>query len=185
MCDVCVAYPRLSFRIYGVSATYVWRISRTNGVCATYVLRTFRCCGICVIHLIRHTYHSSETYVAHTPLVYSSLIRFKPLSDQEVFPRRLHGVLKFPRTPGEFQEKKYILFVKKGSDGFLTASSSRPKRCYGVRTAFYRVPAEFMHCKKFSWRLHDVFTALAQRSWCMHCVSTAFAPRFHGVLALH
>ena len=42
MCDVCVAYPRMSFRIYGVSATYVWRISRINGVCATYVLRSFR-----------------------------------------------------------------------------------------------------------------------------------------------
>ena len=37
MCDVCVAYPELSYCIYGASATYVWRISRISGVCATYV----------------------------------------------------------------------------------------------------------------------------------------------------
>ena len=50
MCDVCVAYPRMSFRIYGVSATYLWRISRINGVSATYVLRSFRYCGVCVTY---------------------------------------------------------------------------------------------------------------------------------------
>ena len=38
MCGVCVAYHRLSFRIYGVSATYLWRDSRINGECSMYVL---------------------------------------------------------------------------------------------------------------------------------------------------
>ena len=46
MCDVCVAYPRMSFRIYGVSATYVWRISRINGVCATFVSLLWSMCDV-------------------------------------------------------------------------------------------------------------------------------------------
>ena len=44
--DVCVAYPLLSFRIYGVSATYVWRISRINCVCATYVSLLWSMCDV-------------------------------------------------------------------------------------------------------------------------------------------
>ena len=45
-----MAYHRLSFRIYGVSATYVWRISRINGrmcyVCATYVSLLWSMCDV-------------------------------------------------------------------------------------------------------------------------------------------
>ena len=46
MCDVCVAYPRMSFRIYGVSATYVWCILRINSVCATFVSLLWSMCGV-------------------------------------------------------------------------------------------------------------------------------------------
>ena len=49
MSDVCVVSPGLSFRIYGVSATYVWRISRINGVCATYVLLLWSYWSMCDI----------------------------------------------------------------------------------------------------------------------------------------
>ena len=41
-----MAYPRLSFRIYGVSATCVWRISHINGVCAMYVSLLWNMCDI-------------------------------------------------------------------------------------------------------------------------------------------
>ena len=98
--------------------------------------------------------------------------------------RRSRGVcvaflnfLNCSRTPRELQEKM-ILFVKKASHGVLTASSSRPRRSYGVLTAFCGVLCGV------PWSLHDVFTALARRSWRSHRASTAFAPRFHGVLAL-
>ena len=45
-CDVCVAYHGLSFRIYGVSAMYVWHISRIDGVCATYVSLLWCMCDV-------------------------------------------------------------------------------------------------------------------------------------------
>ena len=46
MSDVVVAYPRLAFRIYGVSATYVWRISRISGVSAAYVSLLWSMCDV-------------------------------------------------------------------------------------------------------------------------------------------
>ena len=52
MCDVCAAYYRLSFRIYGVSATYVWRNSRINGECCTYVLHVHTFAVEYVFHIL-------------------------------------------------------------------------------------------------------------------------------------
>ena len=100
----------------------------------------------------------------------------KPLSDQKAFARRLRGVLKFAyffqnamRTPRKHdficKKKKK---KKKASHGVLTASSSRPRRSYGVITAFCGVLCGV------PWSLHDVFTAFARRSRRSHRASTAF-----------
>ena len=46
-----MAYHRLSFRIYTLSATYVWRDSRINGECSVYVvhLHTFAVDYVCFV----------------------------------------------------------------------------------------------------------------------------------------
>ena len=56
-----------------------------------------------------------------------------------------------------------------------TASSQRPRRCYGALVASYRVPVGD------SMRSHDAFTALSRCSHCVHRAVTAFALCFHGV----
>ena len=108
----------------------------------------------------------------------------KPPSDQEVFPRRLHEVLKFSRTPRKLQGKIHHL-----RNNEAMASSSRPHGVLVASNALLRST----HCILsrscgvlgcVSSRLHDVFTALARRSLCIYCLSMAFAPRFHGVLPL-
>ena len=67
-----------------------------------------------------------------------------------------------------------------------TASSQRPRCCYGALVASYRVPTEFLLAilcalTTLSRRVHDAFTALSRRSHCVHCAVTAFALCFHGV----
>ena len=57
----------------------------------------------------------------------------------------------------------------------VTASSQRPKRCYGALVAFHRVPTEFLLA------ILCALTTLSRRSHCMHCAVTAFALRFHGI----
>ena len=56
-----------------------------------------------------------------------------------------------------------------------TASSQRPRRCYGALVASYRVPTEFLLA------ILCALTTLSRRSHCMHCAVTAFALCFHGV----
>ena len=84
------------------------------------------------------------------------------------------------RAPRERQGKT-SLFVKKQAmtSSPLLIALLRSSHCVLLR--FYEVLVGD------SKRLHDlkIFTVLVLRFWCVHCVSTAFAPRFHGVLALH
>ena len=73
------------------------------------------------------------------------------------------------------------------SDVFLekapvTASSLRPRRCYGALVAFNRVPTEFLLAilcaltarTLCALRFHGVRTVLSRR---LHCAFTAFALR--------
>ena len=63
-----------------------------------------------------------------------------------------------------------------------TASSRRPRRCYGALVASYRVPTEFLlaiQCALTTLSLrfhgtHSACTALSRRS---HCAFTVFALR--------
>ena len=57
----------------------------------------------------------------------------------------------------------------------VTASSLRPRRCYGALVAFYRVPTEFLLA------IQCALTTLSRRSHCVHFAVTAFAPRFHSI----
>ena len=56
-----------------------------------------------------------------------------------------------------------------------TASSQRPRRCYGALVASYRVPTEFLLA------ILCALTTRSRRSHCVHCAVTVFALRFHGV----
>ena len=56
-----------------------------------------------------------------------------------------------------------------------TASSQRPRPCYGALVASYRVPTEFLLA------ILCALTTLSRRSQCVHCAFTAFALCFHGV----
>ena len=99
-----------------------------------------------------------------------NITKIKPLSDQEAFPRRLHGVLKFPRTPREHQEK-FILIVKKEA----MASSPRPRCVQSVATEFALRSTAFLRSSR--WR----FMALARRFHCACASLLVYALRFHGV----
>ena len=63
-----------------------------------------------------------------------------------------------------------------------TASSQRPRRCYGALVAYYRVPTEFLlailciltTCSLRFHGAHIACTALSRRSY---CAFTAFALR--------
>ena len=67
------------------------------------------------------------------------------------------------------------VFLKKAP---VTASSHRPRSCYGALVAFYRVPTEFFLA------ILCALTTLSPRfhgAHCLHCTVTAFVLRFHGV----
>ena len=57
----------------------------------------------------------------------------------------------------------------------VTASSQRPRHCYGALVAFYRIPTEFLLA------ILCVLTKLSRRSHCLHCAVTALALHFNGV----
>ena len=57
----------------------------------------------------------------------------------------------------------------------VTASSQRPRHCYGALVTFYRIPTEFLLAILCTLTAH---TLCALRS---HCAFTAFALHFHGV----
>ena len=68
------------------------------------------------------------------------------------------------------------VFLKKAP---VTASSQRPRRCYGALVTFYRVSTEFFVGDYMrSHGVHIVCTALSRRS---HCAFMTFTLRFHGV----
>ena len=63
-----------------------------------------------------------------------------------------------------------------------TASSQRPRRCYGALVASYHVPAEFLLAilcalTTRSLRFHGAHIACTVLSWRSHCAFTAFALR--------
>ena len=71
------------------------------------------------------------------------------------------------------------------SDVFLakapvTASSQRPRRCYGALVTFYHVPTEFLLAilctltahTLCALRFHGVHTALSRRLHCSDCVTS-------------
>ena len=61
-----------------------------------------------------------------------------------------------------------------------TASSQRPRRCYGALVASYRVPTEFLLAiYALSRRVHCAFTALTLRALCCHGVRTVLSRRLH------
>ena len=64
----------------------------------------------------------------------------------------------------------------------VTASSQRPRRCYGALVAFYRIPTEFLltilcALTTLSLRFHGVHIACTALSRGSHCAFTAFALR--------
>ena len=64
----------------------------------------------------------------------------------------------------------------------VTASSQRPRRCYGALVTFYRVPTAFLLAipcaltarTLCALRFHGVRTAISRR---LHCAFTGFALR--------
>ena len=79
--------------------------------------------------------------------------------------------MKAQENPDVFLEKAHV-----------TASSQRPRRCYGALVTFYCVPTEFLLAilcaltarTLCALRFHGVRTALSQR---LHCAFRAFALR--------
>ena len=59
----------------------------------------------------------------------------------------------------------------------VTASSQRPRRCYGALVTFYCVPTKFLLAILSALMARTVCTALSRHS---NCAFTAFALRFHG-----
>ena len=63
-----------------------------------------------------------------------------------------------------------------------TASSQRPRRCYGALVVSYHVPTEFLLAilcalTTRSLRFHGAHTVCTVLSRCSHCAFTAFALR--------
>ena len=62
----------------------------------------------------------------------------------------------------------------------VTASSQRPRSCYGALVTFYRVPTEFLFAilcalparTLCALRFHSVCTALSWRLHCAYCVTS-------------
>ena len=93
-----------------------------------------------------------------------------PMSDQEVFPRRWHGVHKFFRATRELPRKNDFI-----CEWQAMASSTRPHRvATAIHTAFYRVSTEIQTGE-------PVIQSACRTLRFSLCLRGALSMRFHGV----